>query len=78
MQPAPTELARNHTHPLQTRTVTRPEPTIPCVECGGTCHLLTYEPDDGWGEGEIIAYRCADCRERFDLYLDEQSPDQDA
>ncbi len=47
-----------------------PEPTIDCVECGGVCHLLTAPPEDGiWGPGEFVAYRCADCLDRFDLEL---------
>ncbi len=47
-----------------------PEPTFPCVECGGVCHLLTAAPEhDAWEAGDIVAYRCADCRERFDLVL---------
>lgn len=47
-----------------------PEPTIECVECGGICHLLTAPPEDGiWEPGEFVAYRCADCLDRFDLEL---------
>ncbi len=53
-----------------------PEPTIDCVDCGGTCHLLTRPPEDGrWEPGEIVAYRCADCLDRWDLALpDEEEP----
>ena len=44
---------------------------IVCVECGGTAHLLSYPPpdDDPWLPGDIVAYRCGDCAERFDLEL---------
>lgn len=56
-----------------------PEPTIDCVECGGTCHLLTHPPaddevDGGWLPGDIVAYRCADCLDRFDLELPDFGP----
>lgn len=55
-----------------------PEPTIVCVDCGGRCHLLTPPPDPddaggGWLPGDIVAYRCEDCRDRWDLVL----PDPD-
>lgn len=55
------------------RSVEAPE-TITCVECGGTCHLLSYRrPDEeeptGFAAGDIVAYRCADCAERFDVEL---------
>ena len=47
----------------------RPPPTINCVECGGTAHLLSFLPpeDEPLEEGTPIAYRCADCLDRFDL-----------
>ena len=47
-----------------------PEPTITCVDCGGRCHLLTYPREDGvWLAGDIVTYRCEDCRDRWDLVL---------
>lgn len=47
-----------------------PEPTITCVDCGGRCHLLTRAPeDDAWEPGDIVAYRCEDCLDRWDLEL---------
>jgi hypothetical protein len=47
-----------------------PEPTIVCVDCGGRCHLLSHPPEDGrWEPGDIVAYRCEDCRDRWDLVL---------
>jgi hypothetical protein len=50
--------------------VLEPEPIIVCVDCGGRCHLLTQPPEDGvWEPGEIVAYRCEDCRDRWDLVL---------
>jgi len=43
-------------------------PTITCVECGGIAHLLTgFPPDDPPRPGDIIAYRCEDCMDRFDI-----------
>ena len=45
---------------------------IVCVDCGGRAHLLTYAPEDGeWQPGDIVAYRCEDCRDRWDLVLPE-------
>ncbi|MCB1000578.1 MAG: hypothetical protein R2713_00640 [Ilumatobacteraceae bacterium] len=47
-----------------------PEPEIVCVDCGGRCFLLTHPPEDGiWEPGDIVAYRCEDCRDRWDLVL---------
>lgn len=51
-------------------------PTIVCVDCGGTCHLLTtaYEGDDGrigFRAGDVVAYRCSDCLDRWDVELDD-------
>lgn len=57
-----------------------PEETIICVDCGGICHLLTKPRvdrhglgDEAWLPGDIVAYRCADCLDRWDLVL----PDDD-
>ncbi len=53
----------------------QPEATIVCVDCGGRCHLLTPPREDGeWLPGDIVAYRCEDYRDRWDLVL----PDDDA
>ena len=47
-----------------------PEPEIECIDCGGRCFLLTHPHEDGlWEPGEIVAYRCEDCRDRWDLVL---------
>ena len=52
-----------------------PEQMIVCVDCGGRCHLLTPPREDGaWLPGDIVAYRCEDCRDRWDLVL----PDDEA
>ncbi len=49
-------------------------PAIPdvivCVDCGGECHRLTLEPEEGFAPGAIVAYRCSDCLDRWDLVFD--------
>lgn len=41
---------------------------IDCVECGGVAHLISFLPEDEDLPPEYpVAYRCADCMERFDL-----------
>lgn len=50
--------------------------TITCVDCGGVAHLISYpRPDEPWEPGDIVAYRCADCLDRWDLVL--ADPDDD-
>ena len=45
---------------------------IVCVECGGRCGRLTHERvDEPFAPGDVVAYRCADCQERFDMVLAE-------
>ena len=51
--------------------------TIICVDCGGTCHLLSYEPDEGFVAGDIVAFRCEDCVDRWDIELDADDLDDD-
>jgi hypothetical protein len=47
-----------------------PEKEIVCVDCGGRCFLISYPPEDGlWFPGDIVTYRCQDCRDRWDLVL---------
>ena len=54
-----------------------PPARIVCVECGGTCHLLTtWPPDDEPVAGDTLAYRCADCAERFDVVLEEDDAER--
>jgi hypothetical protein len=58
------------------RIALEPEPTIVCVDCGGRCHLLTHPREDGmWLPGDIVAYRCEDCLDRWDLVLPDDSDD---
>jgi hypothetical protein len=57
--------------------VTVPE-RIVCVECQGTCHRLGAEPDGGFGPGDWVAYRCADCMDRFDVQVAEPADEAPA
>ncbi len=55
--------------------VETPEEII-CVDCGGRCHLLTHMQTDEHGQpipfepGDIVAYRCSDCLDRWDIVLE--------
>ena len=31
-----------------------PEATIDCIDCGGTCHLISKPDDFGWEPGQIV------------------------
>jgi hypothetical protein len=56
--------------------VITPKESITCIDCGGECHLITLPPEDGlWEAGDIVAYRCRDCRDRWDLVLTEEDDD---
>jgi hypothetical protein len=62
--------------------VLEPDPVITCIDCGGRAHLLTkpdIDPEDGrsavWEAGDIVAYRCADCMDRWDLVLEDDGDD---
>jgi hypothetical protein len=47
--------------------------TIVCVDCGGPAGRLSYPPHEGWQPGDVVAYRCRDCLDRWDLVI----PDDD-
>lgn len=54
--------------------------TIVCVDCGGRCGLLSHpDPDEGFRRGDVVAYRCADCLDRWDVVItsDDLLPDDD-
>jgi DNA-directed RNA polymerase subunit RPC12/RpoP len=52
--------------------------SIVCVECGGVAYLLTvFPPDDPPMPGDVVAYRCADCVDRFDLVVDADDLEED-
>lgn len=44
---------------------------IVCVDCGGHCHLLNAEPGEDLDDGTVVAYRCEDCLDRWDIVLTE-------
>ncbi|MEY2974695.1 MAG: hypothetical protein RIR49_1115 [Actinomycetota bacterium] len=57
-----------------------PEPEIVCIDCGGRAFLLSRPRSIGlldgdsveeadWLPGDIVAYRCEDCLDRWDLVL---------
>ena len=45
---------------------------IPCVDCGGVAHRISYAPPEGWEPGDVVAYRCADCNDRWDIVIGEE------
>lgn len=52
--------------------------TILCIDCLGTCQRLTHRPDDDpFVSGDVVAYRCPDCLDRWDIVLedDDELPD---
>lgn len=56
--------------------MSRPPETIDCIDCGGVAHLISYLPEDEpLEEGYPVAYRCADCMERFDLIWEDDGED---
>jgi len=47
-----------------------------CVDCGGIAHLISFLPEDADLEpGTPLAYRCADCMERFDVVWEDDEDD---
>ena len=54
-----------------------PDPQITCIDCGGRAFLLTPPREDGdWYPGDIVAYRCEDCLDRWDIVLTEDDDDE--
>ena len=50
----------------------QPDPQLTCSDCGGRAFLLSPPREDGvWVAGDIVAYRCEDCLDRWDLVLDD-------
>lgn len=46
----------------------RPPATIVCVDCGGDCYLISLPAEDEpLTPGTVLAYRCSDCRDRWDI-----------
>ena len=46
--------------------------TIPCVDCGRSCGMLGYPPEDGWQPGDIVTYRCSGCGDRWDMEVGDE------
>jgi hypothetical protein len=55
----------------------RVDESILCIDCGGRAHLISYPPHEGWEPGDVAAYRCSDCLDRWDIVL-ELDDDDDA
>lgn len=55
----------------------RPPTEITCIDCLGTASLISFLPEDGEVEpGTPLAYRCADCFERFDVVIEAEDEDE--
>lgn len=55
-----------------------PDAEITCVDCGGVCRPLGWSSGDGEVEpGTVIAYRCTECNDRWDVVIDDpDAPDR--
>jgi len=52
--------------------------TIECVDCGGRCHRMPFDPPElGWEPGDVVAYRCSDCADMWYLEVDEDDLDDE-
>jgi hypothetical protein len=52
--------------------------TIVCVDCGSTAHLLSKPDETGrFWPGDLVAYRCEDCLDRWDLIVPEEGDGAD-
>ncbi len=61
---------RTGDRPDHTGTMFAPDEEITCIDCGGRAFLLTHPREDGtWLPGDIVAYRCKDCLDRWDLVI---------
>lgn len=52
--------------------------TIECIDCGQPAHRLSYPPEDGWEPGDMVAYRCSGCNDRWDMVVGDDSGDDPA
>lgn len=47
--------------------------TITCIDCGGRAHRMSYPPNErDWEPGDVVAYRCADCLDRWDIVIGDE------
>lgn len=71
-----TGFGHDHDEPAAPTGEVRPPENITCVDCGGSCGLLTRPDTDEHGDpmpfrpGEVVAYRCSDCLDRWDIVLE--------
>ncbi|MDQ2724325.1 MAG: hypothetical protein M3Y36_02355 [Actinomycetota bacterium] len=60
--------------------MTSPPPSIVCVDCGETAHLLSVRGDEA--EDRIAVYRCSGCWDRWDVVVEaetgEDTPESEA
>ncbi len=77
--PATTRIDALYGERRQNGPVFAPPPQITCIDCGGRCFLLTPPPveDDAWTAGDVVAYRCEDCHDRWDLVLEDADVEGD-
>jgi hypothetical protein len=45
--------------------------SITCVDCLQVARLMTLPSEDGWQPGDIVAYRCTGCNDRWDMVVDD-------
>jgi hypothetical protein len=49
---------------------------IVCVDCGGPAYLLSKPDEEGrFWPGDVVAYRCRDCLDRWDLVVPDGDDD---
>jgi hypothetical protein len=54
----------------------KPPAWIICPDCGGTCSVAGFlPPDEDLAPGDVVAYRCPDCWDRWDVVLSEDDAD---
>ena len=46
--------------------------TIRCVDCGGTCHVISFVELADLVPGDVVAFRCEDCMDRWDIEVTEE------
>ena len=50
--------------------------TIVCVECGGEARVLRPDdPEQPYEAGDVVAYRCVECMDRFDVVVTDDDVD---
>lgn len=47
---------------------------LTCIDCGGRCFpLVNWAPDDPPQPGDVVAYRCEDCNDRWDIVVPDEA-----